>query len=603
MVCPGERVDVVLVDDDRALAETTAAHLRRLDDRFEIAVETNADDAIERVHERSVDCIVSDYRMPGTDGIEFLETVHAIGSELPFILYTGEGPESVASDALSAGATDYLQKGSGTDRYELLANRIGNAVERYGADRRGADLERVRRLVRDVNRTLVGASDRDDLENRVCEILTGVDQYRFAWFGRVDEESDRVRPVAWDGLTESYFEDVAVTVDRTETGQGPGGRAIRNRRLEVSQDVGRDDTFEPWREAVEAQDARAIAAIPLDHEGTLYGLLVVAADRPYAFDDDEKTLLAQLADTIAKALDDIENRRALERERDRRSALFDNAHDPIVKSRFDETSAATVRGEPFPETPWWSHSPDLQSDVRSWLERAVDGELVRFEADHVGPEGGHVTIDRVLHPIRDEDETVISVLAAGRDISDRTERERALERQNERLEAFASIVSHDLRNPLTVAHGQVSLARDDSQAEHFETALDAIDRVEQITDGVLTMVRAGQAVEETDPVSLSAVANDSWDTVETGEATLEIVDDRTLAADRSRLRHVFENLFRNSIEHGTADRSGTRSNDAQSTDAVTVRVGPTERGFFVADDGTGLGLTIVREMILPAVRL
>ncbi|MFB6175738.1 MAG: response regulator, partial [Halobaculum sp.] len=74
-----------------------------------------------------------DYEMPGEDGLELLASVRETHPDLPFVLFTGEGSESVASDAISAGVTDYLQKGSGTEQYTILANRISNAVSRRRA--------------------------------------------------------------------------------------------------------------------------------------------------------------------------------------------------------------------------------------------------------------------------------------------------------------------------------------------------------------------------------------------------------------------------------------------------------------------------------------
>lgn len=80
------------------------------------------------------DCVVSAHEMPGRNGIEFLELVREEYPDLPFVLFTGKGSEAVASDAISAGVTDYLQKGSGTEQYELLANRIVNAVDHGGTE-------------------------------------------------------------------------------------------------------------------------------------------------------------------------------------------------------------------------------------------------------------------------------------------------------------------------------------------------------------------------------------------------------------------------------------------------------------------------------------
>ena len=126
-------IRVLHVDDDPGVAELTASFLTRADDRFEVETVAGADAALERIDGSAVDCIVSDYDMPGRNGIEFLRAVRESYRTLPFILFTGKGSEEVASEAVSAGVTDYLQKGTGTEQYDLLANRITNAVSRNRA--------------------------------------------------------------------------------------------------------------------------------------------------------------------------------------------------------------------------------------------------------------------------------------------------------------------------------------------------------------------------------------------------------------------------------------------------------------------------------------
>lgn len=124
-------IRVLHVDDEPSLADMAATFLEREDDRITVHTGTNPADGLKQVADNEFDCIVSDYDMPGRTGIEFLEAVRENYSELPFILYTGKGSEEVASDAISAGVTDYLQKESGTGQYTVLANRISNAVEQY----------------------------------------------------------------------------------------------------------------------------------------------------------------------------------------------------------------------------------------------------------------------------------------------------------------------------------------------------------------------------------------------------------------------------------------------------------------------------------------
>jgi PAS domain S-box-containing protein len=126
-----DRIDVLHVDDDPDFADLTATFLERENDRFHVETATSADEGLQRVADRPPDCIVSDYDMPGTSGVEFLDAVRDQYPELPFVLYTGKGSEAVAGEAISAGVTDYIQKESGTEQYLLLGNRIENAVTQY----------------------------------------------------------------------------------------------------------------------------------------------------------------------------------------------------------------------------------------------------------------------------------------------------------------------------------------------------------------------------------------------------------------------------------------------------------------------------------------
>lgn len=128
-----DTVEVLYVEDDPQFAEVTSTTLKRRNERFRLEVANTADEALTKLVESTPDCIVSDYEMPGQNGIELLEKVRDRYTELPFILYTGRGSETIASEAIRAGVTDYLQKGTGTEQYDLLANRIQNAVERYQA--------------------------------------------------------------------------------------------------------------------------------------------------------------------------------------------------------------------------------------------------------------------------------------------------------------------------------------------------------------------------------------------------------------------------------------------------------------------------------------
>lgn len=142
MRAPSENIRVLHVDDEPGFSELAAEFLERQDDRFDIDTTTSASEGLDWLAETTVDCVVSDFDMPGRNGIEFLEAVREDYPDLPFILYTGKGSEEVASEAISAGVTDYLQKEAGTEQYAVLANRITNVVDQYHARRQTTKLTR-----------------------------------------------------------------------------------------------------------------------------------------------------------------------------------------------------------------------------------------------------------------------------------------------------------------------------------------------------------------------------------------------------------------------------------------------------------------------------
>jgi len=156
------------------------------------------------------------------------------------------------------------------------------------------------------------------------------------------------------------------------------------------------------------------------------------------------------------------------------------------------------------------------------------------------------------------------------------EREHELARQNERLDEFASVVAHDLRNPLSIAIGMLDVAQETGADEHFQKADDALTRIEELVEDILTLAQQPDRIKRTNAVSVAHVARESWGYVQTGDADLAIdcETDETIEANSDRLAQLLENLFRNAVEHGGRD--------------VTVRVGTTAEGFYVEDNGVGI---------------
>lgn len=220
------------------------------------------------------------------------------------------------------------------------------------------------------------------------------------------------------------------------------------------------------------------------------------------------------------------------------------------------------------------HPDDREGVMEIFAEAVVDPELVattEYRFRH--RDGSWIWIESFGNNQLDNP-AIEGFVVNSREITERKEKEELLERQNERLEEFAGLVSHDLRSPLDVAKGRVELAREECDSPHLEHAERAHERMNTLIEDLLSLARQGDQVSHRERVQLDELSRLAWKQVETADAEIVHETDRVIRADPNRLQQLFENLYRNAIEHGGED--------------VSVTVGDLESGFYVADDGAGI---------------
>ena len=291
------------------------------------------------------------------------------------------------------------------------------------------------------------------------------------------------------------------------------------------------------------------------------------------------------------------------------------AETPEIAEVFDGRPVFTPDGGSLNWRAYESGEPAVYDDITDVSGAFDAGSAVRSLM--IVPMGEHGTVsfgDTEPQGFDEGDVQLAQLLVTTAELAmTRLDRERELlaqrdelDRQNQRLEEFAGFLSHDLRNPLSVAKGRVELAREEPDGEHLETAGRALERMEAMVSDLLRAAREGETVTERAPVDIGELAPTCWSEVGSEAGSLEVVDDVVVTGDRARLRRVLENLLRNAVEHGGP--------------AVSLRIGPlVGGGFYVEDDGpgvdpadrervfdpgystaqggTGLGLVIVRNVV------
>jgi PAS domain S-box-containing protein len=804
-------IRVLHVDDEPSITDLTVTFLEREDDQFSVETATSADEGLELISDPPPDCIVSDYNMLGMDGLEFLQAVRQDYPDLPFILFTGKGSEEVASEAIAADVTGYLQKGSGTERYELLANRILNAVQARHEAKRADRQQQLMRLTEfagdtggfelgvdsgnllltDGTRRLVslpeGAhlsleeaielyhpNDQADVRQTVNRAAETGEQTRGTWRLQTLDGDDRLVDVTITPATEG--DDVTTlrgaVHDITERKQRERELRAERRFIEQALDaldelfyvLNPDGTLRRWNERARERtgytdrdlaDMRAIELFPederetvadaiettladgqatveadlrtadgdrwpyeltgarlTDEDGTVTGLVGVGRDLSerrqrerrfqalveesndiisildadgvfeyqspsverilghdpketigdtaweYIHPDDRDTVMdtfeewvsnpemtatveyrAQHADGSWRWMEgrgnnqlenpavegyvvnswDITDRRDRQEElQDIKGQyqtlvenfpngavfLYDRGH-RVVRAGGSELSEAGLSLEEIEgSTPHARYPPEIADELVRNIANTLAGESHRFEQEY---QGEHYWIKTA--PVRTGDGEITHAMAVSQNITDQVADRRELEHQNEWLEEFTSVVSHDLRNPLNVAQARTTMLQDrcydDESREHLDKTVTALERMGSIIEDTLALARQGDTVAEMTPIQITSLVEQCWGGVETAGATLEIADEFTLRGDRERLRHIFENLFCNVVEHGGDDvavRVGRAGEDRFYVEDDGPGIPPSDRktvfeaGHTSGTGGTGFGLTIVKRI-------
>jgi PAS domain S-box-containing protein len=447
-----DTIRVLYVDDEPDLLELGKLFLENIGD-FSVDTIDSATSALDLIEKEPVDAIVSDYQMPGMDGIQFLIEVRKRYGSVPFILFTGRGREEVVIKALNGGANFYLQKGGEPKaQFAELAHKIRSAVEHHRDELKISTLNRLYGVLSATNNAIVRIHSKKELMEEICRIAVDNGGFVMAWAGLADEEKKTIRPTCAHGHIDSYLETIDISTKNIPRGLGPTGTAYREKIISYCNDIVTDPRMEPWREKALERGYRSNAAFPFALGTRNAGVMTLYAAEPGFFNDQTLKLLDELSENISYALAALdyedekkESEEALRQSEEKYRRIVDTAHEGIWA--MDNQFVTTYVNERLAEMLGYTVDEILGKTIQSFMyEEELADQQLKIEERKACQTGSYERrfkakdgTSRVIHvsasPLMEDDGSFMGSFAMLTDITAKKRAEREVQRKNEELEA------------------------------------------------------------------------------------------------------------------------------------------------------------------------
>jgi len=566
-------VKILLVDEDKAFLEATKLYLEKLNQSYSVSTVTSVKKAEKLLKKTVFDIIISDYKIPGKDGLEFLADLRNSGDNSIFILFTGNVDEEVIIKALNIGADFFIRKGGDPKKqFNELSNLIQKSVKNIAQLRKAENtINLERKAFQLIAESAIGKSQMTNLCNDVLRDLITTLGFDIGTIRLYNPATKILKLTAFYG-TEKEKSKLAVDQHLEYDNSYISVLVAKSRIAIISADVNKSKELIPFIDRIQALNIQSIITWPIiSSDNKLLGIVHLASKTPKDIPSEKWIFFETIVRFFATILERKNAEELLRYSEERYRKLVETSPLSILvtdlagKILMINQESLNLYGVEKEEELLGKSAFDLiaQEDHKlaaKNLEKTLKtGRMKNLQYKMIRKDGSKYIGELNATLLTDADGKPNAFLGVVQDITKRlkiqdalNQNQKMLQKQRDELEEFATTIAHDIRGKLQI----ISMYNSMSNSDFADKVDQQIIEMTNFLEDLLFLAKEGEVIGKVTSVNLTDLANELVSEINSLDPnlTVEISNLPTIKGDRVKLKQVFENLLINVIKHADATK-------------------------------------------------